>query len=217
MYIQGIAMKHNIKIPGWNGQEILDVIGKYAAEVPENGNILELGALFGRSTYTLGYNKKDSVKLITIDLWPEIDMANHTTQWIHDSKGGDSEHELVKSSFVVENGVQKLPGTTFYKLWNFFTSGIVNNTSVRGFTITPTDDYPMFNFIFHDASHDYEGVYNDLVHWYPKLLPDGVIIIDDYEPAQFPGVIKAVDQFADEHNLIKEMVTGRNVLLRNRT
>ena len=209
-------MKHNINIPGWNGGEILDIIGRYAENIPENGNILELGALFGRSTYTLGHNKKPSVKLYTIDLWPHIDLNMHNMQWIHDRDTGVEEAALLHRSIVKHDTEYYLSGQVFHQLWHAYTAGIENKIDIRGNTITPTKDFPMFNFIFHDASHDYKGVYNDLVHWYPKLLPDGVIIVDDYEPGQFPGVVQAVDQFVKENNMIKEVITVRNVLLRNK-
>jgi len=209
-------IKHNTNIPGWNGREILDVIANYAMAVPEDGNILELGALFGRSTYSLGHNKPASVKLYTIDFWPTIDLSVHKEVWIHDSKIGPTESKLLQDAIVRGEVADSLPGHAFYKLWDTYTSGIENKFGIRGNTMMPTDKFPMFNFIFHDASHEYDGVYKDLVHWFPKLLPDGVIIIDDYEATQFPGVIRAVDQFAEEHDLVKEMVTHRNILLRRK-
>lgn len=210
-------MKHNTNIPGWNNKEILNVIGKYAEAVPENGNILELGALFGRSTYTLGHNKKSSVKLYTLDFWPTINMANHTETNIHDSTIGTEEAALLQNSFVNIKGIAHLPGEVFYKLWDTFTVGIENKIGLRSNTqVNDTTLFPMFNLIFHDASHEYEGVYKDLVLWFPRLLTDGVLIVDDYEPVQFPGVVQAVDQYVQENDLIKEMVTNRNVLLRRK-
>ena len=79
----------------------------------------------------------------------------------------------------------------------------------------PNLEFPMIDFIFHDAGHDYENVYNDLYHWFPKLKQEGIIIIDDYDP-QFPELIKAVDEFVAEQNLHTEMVTHRNILLRRK-
>lgn len=207
-------MKHNINIPGWNGNEILNVIGEYAAAVPENGNILELGALFGRSTYSLGHNKKDSVKLTSIDIWSDILMKNHVAVNYHDGHTGPDELKLMLSKIVPDP--DRIPGESFYELWKEYTTGIVNNEGIRSDTGLPNTSFPDFDFIFHDAAHDFRGVYSDLVHWFPKLKHNGVLIIDDYERSHFSGLCDAVDKFVKECDLQTEMVTGRNILLKRK-
>jgi predicted O-methyltransferase YrrM len=206
-------MKINSRIPGWNSNDILVILGKHAASIPENGLIVELGALFGRSTYVLGHNKKASVKLISIDIWPNLDKKNHTVVNYHDNDCGKEELELVLSKFNT-NGI--LPGTEFYSLWKTFTADIVNIEGIRDFTNLDNTNYAPIDLIFHDASHEYEGVRDDLIHWFPKLKSDGIMIIDDYEP-QFPGVVRAVDEYIAEHDLEKEMVTHRNILIKRKT
>lgn len=207
-------MKINTKIPGWNGEQILKVLAEYSSAVPENGHILELGALFGRSTYAIGHNKKESVSLTSIDIWPTIAFENHTEVWFHDNNTGAEELITLQRRIRVEpNGKKYLPGASFYALWVEYTKGIPNLTGIHDNTSIENSHMPMYDFIFHDAAHDYEGVYADLVHWFPKLKQDSVMIIDDYE-SQFPGVIQAVDQYVSENNLVTEMVTGRNILLR---
>ena len=157
-------MKINNNIPGWNNEEILIKIAQYAAAVPENGFILELGALFGRSTYALGHNKKDSVKLFTIDIWPTLLLENHTIINFHDGNCGIDELAKVTSKF--SGNPPKLDGYDFYELWKEFTEGIVNSEGFKGYTNVPNLEFPMIDFIFHDAGHDYENVYNDLYHWF---------------------------------------------------
>lgn len=209
-------MKINTKIPGWNGEGILKILAEYAASVPENGHILELGALFGRSTYAIGHNKKESVSLTSIDIWPTINFKNHTTVWFHDNKVGEEELSILQSKVKEDpEGSKSIPGRDFYELWMEYTRGIPNLKGIRNRTSIKNDDFPMCDFIFHDAAHDYENVYADLVHWFPKLKDNCVMIIDDYEP-QFPGVIRAVDQYVQENGLITEMVTGRNILLKRK-
>jgi predicted O-methyltransferase YrrM len=53
------------------------------------------------------------------------------------------------------------------------------------------------DFVFIDASHDYESVLQDVRMWYPKVKPGGIFAGDDYQPS-WPGVIQAVNQFAQE-------------------
>ena len=206
--------KHNLNIPGWNGPEFLDVLGKYASMVEENGAILELGALFGRSTYTIGHNKYDSVQLMTIDFWPTMPMHLMVPDGL--SIGGSGEEHAALNA-AISGEARILSGDSFFELWEQFTDGIPNKTGIRGnVTTIPTDTFPMFDLIFHDAGHRYEDVYPDLTRWLPKLKSNGVILVDDYDQKNWPGVVQAVDQAVKENDLITEMVTHRNILLKRK-
>ncbi len=50
------------------------------------------------------------------------------------------------------------------------------------------------DFIFIDASHEYEDVKDDINYWFPKLKKGCIISGDDYNNSYFPGVAKAVDE-----------------------
>jgi glycosyltransferase involved in cell wall biosynthesis len=50
------------------------------------------------------------------------------------------------------------------------------------------------DFIFIDASHEYEDVREDIIAWIPKLKEGGVIAGHDYINNDFPGVKKAVHE-----------------------
>jgi hypothetical protein len=73
----------------------------------------------------------------------------------------------------------------------------------------------MYDLIIHDAAHDYDGVYADLVHWFPKLKPGCPMIIDDYD-IEWDGLMRAVDRFVAENNIETEKVTHRNILLKGK-
>jgi predicted O-methyltransferase YrrM len=45
-----------------------------------------------------------------------------------------------------------------------------------------------------DGAHHYEQVAQDLALYAPKVLPGGLIFIDDYGPL-YPGVVRATDEF----------------------
>lgn len=60
------------------------------------------------------------------------------------------------------------------------------------------DEY--FGFIYIDAGHSYNDVYNDLIAWYPKLKSGGFLVGDDYAIMYNPtegeyGVVQAVEDF----------------------
>lgn len=54
------------------------------------------------------------------------------------------------------------------------------------------------DFVYIDASHDYESVKKDLNVWFPKLKYDGVMGGHDYG---WESVKQAVDEFANKNNL----------------
>jgi len=52
--------------------------------------------------------------------------------------------------------------------------------------------------IYIDAGHGESEVRDDLASYYALLAPGGVLFGDDYHTT-WPGVVRAVDEFADEH------------------
>ena len=58
----------------------------------------------------------------------------------------------------------------------------------------------MFDFIYHDASHLYKDLKNDLEQWLPKLKENGLMCGHDYTDNYKDHVGRAVDEFCAEHN-----------------
>jgi len=67
---------------------------------------------------------------------------------------------------------------------------LIRETSAEAHKVFP-DEY--FDFIYIDAAHDYEHVYEDITLWLPKLKKDGIFAGHDYWK-KFPGVVKAVQE-----------------------
>lgn len=57
------------------------------------------------------------------------------------------------------------------------------------------------DFIYIDASHEYEDVKQDIIHWLPKLRKGGIIAGDDYGNPDFPGVHRAVFELLDGYEV----------------
>jgi len=61
------------------------------------------------------------------------------------------------------------------------------------------DNY--FDMVYIDGDHSYEGVKSDLKWSFLKVKNGGLICGHDYISSKFEGVVRAVNEFCNEHNL----------------
>jgi predicted O-methyltransferase YrrM len=162
-------MEHYYKnIQGWF--EWSSVYTNAVAEF-DNARFVEIGCWKGRSTSFLGVEILNSGKKISLD--------------VVDTFKGSPEHgridenalysEFIKNVEPVRSAIQ-----TIHRLPSIEASKLYDNESV--------------DFVFIDASHEYNSVLADIKAWYPKVKVGGTIAGDDYI-AGWPGVIRAVDEF----------------------
>tara|TARA_B110000467_G_C18288471_1_gene463215 strand:+ start:15 stop:668 length:654 start_codon:yes stop_codon:yes gene_type:complete len=76
---------------------------------------------------------------------------------------------------------------------------------VQDFSYNVIDSYPnnYFDFIYIDASHEYDDVKKDIQISLPKVKENGLIGGHDYQ-SEWPGVIKAVNERFKEPDLVFE-------------
>lgn len=164
------------EIPGWFSYEQLytDVVEK----LPNNANIVEVGAWFGKSTNFLAQKIKESGKKInftTVDTFkgsPTEDVHNNTLK-VFDN---DIYSEFMHSTIMLDNlSIVNIIKDTSTNAKDSF----VNNS---------------LDFIMIDAGHTYEDVKSDINAWFYKVKPGGIISGDDYIPI-FQGVIDSVNEY----------------------
>lgn len=73
--------------------------------------------------------------------------------------------------------------------------GYYNAVKLRSMDAVKLYEDNSLDFIYIDASHEYEDVKNDILHWRPKLKDTGVISGDDYS---WEGVKKAVNEIFEK-------------------
>lgn len=91
-------------------------------------------------------------------------------------------------------------------------SEFVNDRSPQAASRFPDE---FFDFIYIDAGHSYNDVYNDMNGWWQKLRHGGMFCGDDYTHVHNPGegvygVVEAVNKFCEENNLTY-CVTGAGI------
>lgn len=154
-------MKHTyFNIPGWfNYSETYDVI---VDRIEPNGKIIEIGSFLGRSTHYLATSlfnaNKYNVQVYCIDTFE-----------------GSSEHANIK--------LPKDFSRMFRDNLRFFI-GRDMVLPIQGRSDDPKIlerfEEASVDFILVDGAHEYDSVKDDIVNWWPKLKPNGVMFGDDY-------------------------------------
>jgi predicted O-methyltransferase YrrM len=164
-------MKHYYEnIQGWSeAGDLIGIYGKMVEKFNDGAHFVEIGTWKGRSAIYMGVEIVNSNKKIKFDC---IDY------WL---EGTIEDNYLC----FLENIKPLTHIINYYKLKSIDASKLYEDQSL--------------DFIFIDADHTYEGVMNDLIHWYPKVKFGGVISGHDYfygpEGEDWGGVKRAVDEF----------------------
>jgi predicted O-methyltransferase YrrM len=165
------------KIPGWfDYQDIYDfAIDKFK----DGAKFVEIGGWFGRSSCYMGERIKQSEKsisLYTIDIWTHEGHQNMGHHETINERGGTMLSAF--RSYMEEAGV----------------SHIVNPIQGNSHQAHENFENESLDFIFVDGDHTWDGVKNDIVLWWPKLKPGGVMAGHDYfENGWYTECGKAVD------------------------
>lgn len=176
------------KIQGWFDYQGL--YSHFVFQANENAKFVEVGSWLGASICYLATEAKNyqkNMKIYAVDTW------------------AGAANDLAHEKIVRENGGPSQMLNMFVK--NMQNAGV-------GDMITPimnhsTEASKQFednslDFVFIDASHQYQDVKNDLKHWLPKVKKGGIIAGHDYVPGHPEsniGVVKAVNEFFNYKSL----------------
>ena len=171
--------------------------------------IIEVGSWKGvsaicmaRSLNTLGLR----CEVLCVDTWlgsPEHWLASGDNEFWFDSLGIVNGYPTLYNTFlnnVISQGLQEyitplpLPSETAF------------------FVLERLDEKAQLIYI--DAGHEYESVYRDIQMYWKLLDNDGVMVLDDFN--SWPGVSKAVYQFAYENDLFVWGEYGKAVISKNK-
>lgn len=150
---------------------------KQAVHDTAEGIFVEIGSWKGRSAAFLGveiFNSGKPIKLYCVDTWK-----------------GSSEHQdmdCIKNDSLFEEFI-----TNTKQL-----ESVITPIRMPSLEAASQFEDNSIDFVFLDASHEYEDIKADIDAWYPKVKPGGLFAGHDY-PA-WAGVVKAVDEFANEYN-----------------
>jgi hypothetical protein len=143
----------------------------------DNAHLVEVGTWFGKSASYMAVeilNSGKKIKFDCIDTWD-----------------GSEEH---KNLDVIKNN----------DLYNSFLKNIepvkeiINPIRLPSLEAVKLYEDNSLDFVFIDASHQYEDVKNDINAWYPKVKAGGILAGHDYPT--WSEVLRAVTEFTEEYN-----------------
>lgn len=146
-------------------------------ERASRGTFVEVGCWLGRSTSFLAteiLRSRKEISLFCIDTWE-----------------GSMEPAHQESTFVRERTLYE----TFIK--NMApVAKVITPLRMRSTEAAAHFEDSSVEFVFIDASHDFDSVSADIEAWFPKVRTGGVIGGHDYPG--WPGVRNAVDQWSEQ-------------------
>lgn len=165
----------NLSIPGQMTKEELPGIEVLAARVPARGCIVEVGSLYGLSSWTWAQSVDPSVAVYCLDPWKR-------EQWIID---------LVKSK------IKDCPVFSF-EAFQAFTAECGNIVPKQGYSPDDFLDWRRpVDVFFDDALHHNPFIRNSLRFCLKRMRPGGVMCGHDY-CEEWPDVVTEVNELAAE-------------------
>jgi SAM-dependent methyltransferase len=148
------------------------------AKSNDNSHFVEVGSWKGRSAAFMAVeiaNSNKKIKFDCVDTWE-----------------GSVEH--IEFDEVVNN-----------KLYDIFLTNIepvkdiINPIKMSSIEASKLYQDESLDFVFIDASHEYEDVKNDILAWLPKVKKGGILAGHDFTDP-FPGVVNAVNELLGSNN-----------------
>lgn len=157
------------EVPGWTDQDMEALYREAIARTPEGGMLVEIGCWKGRSLCYLLVEAKNSGKNLSI----------YGVDHFEGSVGEPTLLQIAEEEDLLnickQNCLRAGYPFTLHCQASTFAAECFRDASL--------------DFIFIDASHDYDSVRADIVAWLPKVKPGGLLAGHD---AGAPGVSQAI-------------------------
>lgn len=156
-----------------------------------NGTIVEIGVHGGYSLLRTHDEANKNNKIYGIDCWErivEVGINGYDNEfWLKESI--DRFLKLHKKNRTTLENLISEHKLNIKLLWGFSSdNNIINNFEDES-----------IDAIYIDGDHGFEGCYNDIKNYYPKVKKGGLILCDDY--VNVDTVKLAVDKFCEENNI----------------
>lgn len=165
-------------VEGWFNYP--DMFAYAVKQLPEDSHVVEIGTWKGQSSAFLAVELINSGKKFKLDC-----IDNFTGSVIEPGQMYDRDNQAGRLLEVFNNNMKPVEG---------------HYTAIKGDSAETASLYEdeSLDFVFIDASHDYESFRKDLIAWFPKVKVGGMISGHDFADP-YPGIMRAVrDHLAEE-------------------
>lgn len=172
-------------IQGWFS--FSNLYTKMVNQLTNGSHIVEVGSWKGCSTAYLAVeiiNSGKNIKLDAVDIWTGSET---------DPTAFNTDDEFMKYNRDIFELFKKNMEPVAH---------IVNPIRMPSIEAAKLYADKSLDFVLIDADHAYDYVKSDILAWLPKIKNGGLIAGDDYNPASFPGVVKAVHELFTKEQII---------------
>lgn len=164
----------------------LKILERLARSIPSDGAMLEVGPFCGRSSWCWSKTVHPSVKVYCVDIWDPVEHPY--------SPPSTEGQEAIGQDFGRSDRPEGNWGTV--ENFNRYTADCHNITAIRGRSPDDFLDWPLgsLDLVFLDGLHHNPGFHADVVHWYDRVKPGGILCGDDCARTH-PDVLWTVDDF----------------------
>lgn len=165
-------MPYDISIPGQVSEAQLRAIEAVASLVPSGGCVVEVGSLFGRSSWAWAKSVHQSVEVVCIDPWE-----------------GNEGIRSMEAHYGIKYGLEQFTA---------YTKDCPNIRPIQAYSPSGVRDWTKpVDLYYEDAVHVDPVLSQNIAFWTSKLTKYGIVCGDDYRP-RFPHVRAAAERCANQ-------------------
>ena len=198
-------------IPGQSDNLKLESLINITPAVPE-GDWVEIGCLYGRSSFALGFLAKRfcGSNLVCVDPWDAEKIPDQQGKAeILDQQGKQINYEQIfqifRSSIGLLENVTYIQGLSEEAIARY----LMSDLDGPGLSLTHS-----IAFLHIDGSHHFDEVTKDIALWEPHVCVGGWIAVDDYLWAFGDGPKKAGDNLLRTGRFDEAFVSGDTLYMR---
>lgn len=173
-------MEHFYKNIGENWFNYQNIYKEMIHRFKSDSHFIEIGSWKGRSSVYMAVeiiNSGYDIKFDCIDTWQgSVEHKNY---------------EIIENNSLFDEFINNIQSV----------SHIINPIKLDSVTASKLYENASLDFIFIDASHEYEDIKNDILHWKPKVKKNGILAGHDYK---WPDVKRAVGEIFNIDKVIKK-------------
>lgn len=199
------------EIPGQCDNHKLESLISIAPKVPV-GDWVEIGSLYGRSSFALGFLAQHfcQASLICVDPWDSVEVLGQKGKAeILDKQGAQIDYSKIFKIF--QSSIGLLRNVSYIKA--------LSKDGIKRYLKSDLDGSPVnidkeIAFLHIDGNHHFDEVSKDIALWEPHVCVEGWVAIDDYLWAFGDGPKRAGDLLLASKRFDLAFVMGDTLYMR---